>query len=85
MFIEKVGKSEKEAEYAAKFKALDKNQDGFLSEDELKEGLVNEFEDIIDGDQEDLEQLMREVNKNKDGQLNYLDFIKALRYKGLMQ
>ena len=85
MFLEKVEKSKIEAEYATKFKALDKNQDGFLTEDELIEGLVNGFEDIIDCDQEDLEQLMTEVRTDKDGRMNYFDYIKALRHKGLMQ
>lgn len=84
LFIEKIRKTKKEAKYAALFQSLDTNRDGFLSEDELKIGLVNEFEDIIDCEQDDLEQLMREVTVNKEGKLSYIDFIKALRYKGFM-
>ena len=84
LFIEKIKTSEKEAEYAVLFQTLDRNKDGFLSEDELKLGLVNEFEDIIDCEQDDLEKLMKEVTVNKEGKLSYIDLIKALRYEGFM-
>lgn len=54
------------------FKKLDKNQDGVLSKEEIKEGL--EFINIFLTEQE-IENLMNQVDQNKNNQIDYSEFI----------
>jgi len=69
--------------YAAKFKKYDRDSSGFISEKELIKGLkkMNDLEI----NKEEIQGIIKMVNTNKSGGLNYFDFIKVLRYKGLVE
>ncbi len=72
-----------EKEYVGKFQKYDLNGDGFISEEELIEGM--DHLDSTPCDSNELKRLMKMVNKDENGALNYNDFVKILRYKGILE
>ena len=72
-----------EEEYKEKFKKYDTNGDGFISKKELLNGL-KKFDDV-QCSSEEVEKLVKMVNKNENGALKYDDLIKVLRYEGILK
>lgn len=53
------------------FANIDKNGDGFIDAEELRAAL---------GPQTDVQQLIREADKNKDGKISYFEFCELLKH-----
>lgn len=62
------------------FKMLDDNQDGFVTADELASNLAKVNLGSIDphGDLGDIESLIKEVDTNADGRIEWEEFVRAL-------
>lgn len=60
------------------FKVFDKEGNGFISVAELRHVMTNIGEKLTD---HEVDQMIREADINKDGQINYDDFITRLLYK----
>lgn len=58
------------------FLKLDTSQDGFLSLDELKEGMANVLGSIFAG-APDWQALINQLDTNGDGKIDYAEFITA--------
>lgn len=68
----------------ATFKEIDKNNDGILSEEELKEGFREYLgEDNIIFEQE-LKAIIQQADFNKNGQIEYSEFVAACTNMNLM-
>jgi len=63
------------AELENVFKTLDKNGDGFLSREELREGYKELFG--ADFNQKEIEELMDITDTNGDGRLSYQEWVAA--------
>ncbi|XP_066283595.1 calmodulin-4-like isoform X2 [Branchiostoma lanceolatum] len=60
----------------AKFNKIDKNGDGFLSNDELKEGMTSVVG--MELSNEAIAELVRLVDKNMDGQVDIKEFVQMV-------
>ena len=56
---------------------FDKNNDGFITADELKQVIESFGHDLTD---EELDEMIEGVDKNKDGKINYLEFLEMARW-----
>ncbi len=65
----------KEEELLEAFKIFDKNNDGFISAQELRDVLTTFGEKLSE---EDADIFIKEADVNKDGKLNYNEFVKTL-------
>ena len=59
------------------FKVFDKNNDGFITADELRQVIVSFGHNLSD---EELDEMIEGVDKNKDGKINYLEFLEMARW-----
>ena len=59
------------------FKVFDKNNDGFITADELKQVIESFGHNLTD---EELDEMLEGVDKNKDGKINYLEFLEMARW-----
>ncbi|KAI5587558.1 hypothetical protein POPTR_005G052800v4 [Populus trichocarpa] len=57
------------------FKVFDKDQDGYISPNELRHVMINLGEQLTD---EELEQMIREADLDGDGQVNYEEFVRIM-------
>ncbi|XP_037367380.1 calmodulin-like protein 5 [Talpa occidentalis] len=60
------------------FKVFDQNGDGHISVDELKQAMVKIGQPMS---QEDLDMMIQQADVDKDGQVNYEEFVKILTQK----
>ncbi|XP_061970374.1 calmodulin-like protein 8 [Populus nigra] len=57
------------------FKVFDKDQDGYISPNELRHVMINLGEQLTD---EELEQMIREADLDGDGQVSYEEFVRIM-------
>nr|CAN81743.1 hypothetical protein VITISV_002603 [Vitis vinifera] len=67
--------SEAEEELKEAFKVFDKDQDGYISANELRNVMFNLGERLTD---EEAEQMIREADLDGDGQVNYEEFVRMM-------
>ncbi|KAM5556196.1 calmodulin-1-like [Rosa sericea] len=60
------------------FRVFDKNQNGFISADELRHVMTSLGETLTD---EQVNQMVREADMDGDGQINYKEFVKVMMAK----
>ncbi|CAF4003029.1 unnamed protein product [Rotaria sordida] len=63
---------DQEAELREAFRLFDRDNSGYITINELKEVMLNMGEKL---NQEELEEMMREADVNKDGKLDYEEFV----------
>ena len=81
MLAEKQQSTKLEEEYAETFKSFDVDGNGLISEQELMDGLRGMD---LDCEEDEIRDMMKMVNRDKDGQMRYTEFIKLLRYNELL-
>ncbi|OMJ74941.1 hypothetical protein SteCoe_26043 [Stentor coeruleus] len=59
------------------FRSLDSDQNGTLSKEELKQGFTKLFGHTIEDIDEEVDRIMKEVDINKSGEIDYSEFISA--------
>ncbi|KAJ3385277.1 hypothetical protein HDU84_002381 [Entophlyctis sp. JEL0112] len=64
-----------EEEMKEAFRIFDKNHDGFITHDELKETMAAQGDVLSD---EDIDELIKECDVDGDGKLNYEEFAKMM-------
>ncbi|KAJ6775260.1 CALCIUM BINDING PROTEIN [Salix purpurea] len=57
------------------FKVFDKDQDGYISLNELRHVMIDQGEHLTE---EELEEMIREADLDGDGQVNYEEFVKIM-------
>ncbi|KAJ9682349.1 hypothetical protein PVL29_018299 [Vitis rotundifolia] len=67
--------SEAEEELKEAFKVFDKDQDGYISANELRNVMFNLGEALTD---EEAEQMIREADFDGDGKVNYEEFVRMM-------
>ncbi|OAY42108.1 calmodulin-like protein 11 isoform X2 [Manihot esculenta] len=71
----KMKETEAEEELKEAFKVFDKDQDGYISPNELRHVMINLGEKLTD---EEVEQMIREADLDGDGQVNYEEFVRMM-------
>ncbi|XP_050224568.1 calmodulin-like protein 8 [Mercurialis annua] len=71
----KMKESEAEEELKEAFKVFDKDQDGYISPNELRHVMINLGEKLTD---EEVEQMIREADLDGDGLVNYEEFVRMM-------
>ncbi|KAF2287792.1 hypothetical protein GH714_002992 [Hevea brasiliensis] len=71
----KMKESDADEELKEAFKVFDKDQDGYISPDELRHVMINLGEKLTD---EELEQMIKEADLDGDGQVNYEEFVRMM-------
>ena len=64
-----------EADLKAAFMVFDKDKNGYITRDELKSAMQIMGETLTD---RDLDELLQTTDHDKDGKINYEEFIKTL-------
>lgn len=59
------------------FRALDTDQNGTLSKEELKQGFAELFGNSVENIDSEIDRIMNEVDINKSGEIDYSEFISA--------
>ncbi|KAA8544924.1 hypothetical protein F0562_019681 [Nyssa sinensis] len=75
LMARKMKESEAEEELKEAFRVFDKDQDGYISANELRSVMVNLGERLSD---EEVEQMIREADLDGDGQVNYEEFVRMM-------
>ncbi|CAB4285622.1 unnamed protein product [Prunus armeniaca] len=71
----KIKENEADAELREAFKVFDKDQDGYISPNELRHVMINLGERLTD---EEVEQMIREADLDGDGLVNYDEFVRMM-------
>ncbi|KAH9754005.1 hypothetical protein WN944_007196 [Citrus x changshan-huyou] len=71
----KMKENEAQEELKEAFKVFDKDQDGYISPNELRHVMMNLGEKLTD---EELEQMILEADSDGDGQVNYEEFARMM-------
>mmetsp|Transcript_6050 Transcript_6050/g.6950 ORF Transcript_6050/g.6950 Transcript_6050/m.6950 type:complete len:135 (+) Transcript_6050:2-406(+) len=89
MLAEKEEGTEYERDYVAKMKPYDTSGTGYISREKLYKGLRDIDKDGFDFTQEEMEHkfgsFFKGVNKNENGEVNYMNVIKLLRFKRVLE
>ncbi|OTF76059.1 Calmodulin-like protein, partial [Euroglyphus maynei] len=64
-----------EADFKAAFLVFDKDKNGYITRDELKSAMLMMDETITE---KDLDELLKSIDHDRDGKINYEEFIKTL-------
>ncbi|XP_056168080.1 calmodulin-2/4-like [Syzygium oleosum] len=75
LMARKIKETEIEEELKEAFKVIDKDQDGYISPNELRRVMINLGEKLTE---EELEEMMREADLDGDGRLDYEEFIRTM-------
>ncbi|KAL9685367.1 hypothetical protein QQ045_022817 [Rhodiola kirilowii] len=75
LMSKKIKEVDAEGELREAFKVFDKNQDGFISPNELKHVMANLGEKLTD---KEAEQMIREADLDGDGLVNYDEFARIM-------
>ncbi|EPS61190.1 hypothetical protein M569_13611 [Genlisea aurea] len=75
----KIQVSDTEEELKEAFKVFDKDQNGFISPNELRQVMISLGEKLSD---EEVEQMIKEADLDGDGLVNYDDFVKLMTAVG---
>ncbi|XVF31146.1 hypothetical protein REPUB_Repub16aG0120500 [Reevesia pubescens] len=75
LMARKMKEAEAEEELKEAFRVFDKDQDGYISPNELMQVMINIGEKLTD---EELEQMIREADLDGDGQVNYEEFVRMM-------
>ena len=78
MMEQKMAETKSKLDIDETFKVLDKDGNGFISADELKQVINNLGEKLTD---EEVNELIREADIDDDGQINYEEFVLLLMPK----
>ncbi|KAI4373924.1 hypothetical protein MLD38_011982 [Melastoma candidum] len=72
----KMREADTEEELKEAFKVFDKDQNGFISPNELRQVMINLGEKLTD---EEVEQMIKEADLDGDGLVNYEEFVQMMR------
>ncbi|KAI9185947.1 hypothetical protein LWI28_012228 [Acer negundo] len=75
LMARKMKECEAEEELREAFKVFDKDQDGYISPNELRQVMINLGEKLTD---EELAQMIIEADMDGDGQVNYDEFVRMM-------
>ncbi|KAJ0006060.1 hypothetical protein Pint_36747 [Pistacia integerrima] len=75
LMARKTKECEAEEELREAFKVFDKDQDGYISPNELRHVMMNLGEKLTD---EEVDQMVREADLDGDGQVNYEEFVRMM-------
>ena len=67
--------ADSEKEILEAFKVFDKDGNGFVSPDELRQVMINMGEKLTD---EEVDEMIREADLDGDGQINYEEFVRMM-------
>ena len=70
--------NEHEEELTMAFRVFDKDQDGFITREELKELMERLGEDLAD---QDIDEMIAAADSDGDGKVNYEEFVRVLTGK----
>ncbi|MBA0570692.1 hypothetical protein Golob_004308 [Gossypium lobatum] len=79
LMAKKMKETDAEEELQEAFKVFDKDQNGYISANELRHVMINLGEKLSD---EEVEQMIKEADLDGDGQVNYDDFVKTMTTVG---
>ncbi|XP_022898936.1 calmodulin-6-like isoform X2 [Olea europaea var. sylvestris] len=79
-FLNLMARKQKDSEEAFKeaFRVFDKDQNGYISAAELRNVMTNLGEKLAD---EEVDEMIREADVDRDGQINYEEFVKIIMAK----
>lgn len=75
LLARKMNNTDKDAEIREAFNVFDKDGSGKISGDELRSIMKSLGEDLTE---EEIQQMMREADKNGDGEIDYEEFVQLL-------
>ncbi|XP_048429082.1 calmodulin-like [Pyrus x bretschneideri] len=75
LMARKMKENDADDELKEAFKVFDKDQDGYISPNELRHVMVNLGERLTD---EEVEQMIREADLDGDGLVNYEEFVRMM-------
>lgn len=75
LMARKMKETDAEEELKEAFKVFDKDQNGYISANELRNVMINLGEKLTD---EEVEQMIREADIDGDGQVNYEEFVRMM-------
>eukprot|EP00249_Psilotum_nudum_P007028 c20257_g2_i1 orf=212-661(+) len=78
LMARKMKDTDSEEELKEAFKVFDKDQNGFISVAELRHVMTNLGEKLTD---EEVDEIIREANVDRDGQINYDEFVRMMLAK----
>ncbi|OMO55375.1 Calcium-binding EF-hand [Corchorus capsularis] len=75
LMARKLKEAEAEEELKEAFRVFDKDQDGYISPNELRQVMINIGEKLTE---EELDMMIREADLDGDGQVNYDEFVRMM-------
>ncbi|CAN4116529.1 unnamed protein product [Withania somnifera] len=75
LISKKIKETDPEEELKEAFKVFDKDQNGYISANDLRHVMINLGEKLTD---EEAEQMIKEADLDGDGQVNFDEFVKMM-------
>ncbi|MCE0481384.1 calmodulin-like 3 [Datura stramonium] len=76
LISKKMKETDQEEELKEAFKVFDKDQNGYISANDLRHVMINLGEKLTD---EEAEQMIKEADLDGDGQVNFDEFVKMMK------